>query len=384
MFQRLLTTALTLVAGALITLAILWHIPAADAAPLTGVTTTQAPAVVQESVAAAPMINYQGRLLDPLSGQAKPDGSYTMAFRLYTVAAGGSALWTESKSVTVNKGLFSTLLGDTTALDLTLFNGQELYLGITVGSDPETAPRQRIAHTAYAIYAERANLANNAAHFENKTATDFAAANHTHGGDTITDNSLTTADIADAAITTAKLANGAVTADKLAPSALTKFLTLDPYAAFLSGGATFTTGYGPNAGLRLADGANGSFYSGFTIPPNYTSGTTLSVRFLWHTSATNCSFAFLGNAISVARPGRTHITGGSTDTGLTVVGGTRLNAPATSNQTMQTLVNITSPDGVTPLQPGDSIIFSLFRAGNNAVDTCAAEMVIQSISVTYQ
>ncbi len=195
MLRRFLSSATIFILGMLLTLLFIWYIPTVEAAPRAHVTPANAPTIIQESVAAAPMISYQGRLLDPLTGQPKPDGSYTMAFRLYAVATDGSALWTESKSITVNKGLFSTLLGDTTALDLTLFNGQDLFLGITVGSDPETTPRQRIAHVAYAIYAATAGNANNAARLENNSAAAFALASHTHDSSTIVDESITANDI---------------------------------------------------------------------------------------------------------------------------------------------------------------------------------------------
>ena len=142
--------------------------------------------VLYENSALPPVIAYQARILDPVTGQPKVDGAYVMAFNLYPIAAGGAPLWGESKSVQVNKGLFSTLLGDITPLNVSIFNGQELYLGITVGSDPEATPRQRIAHVAYAIYAQTAaaattaNSANNADLLDGQDATAFARAEHQH------------------------------------------------------------------------------------------------------------------------------------------------------------------------------------------------------------
>lgn len=174
------------------------------ASPAIVQTTTLQPASVVQGVTGLLRISYQGRLLDAVSGQSKPDGVYTLAFRLYAVESGGAALWAESKSVTVNKGLFSTLLGDVTPLELATFNGQDLFLGITVGSDPEAAPRQRVAHVAYAIFAANADT------LDGKDGTAFAPAVHTHAGDAITDNSLTAADIAEDAVTNVELADNAV------------------------------------------------------------------------------------------------------------------------------------------------------------------------------
>ena len=99
----------------------------------------------------APTISFQGRLLDPVTGKVKVDGTYTLTFSLYTVSSGGTAVWTESKNVEVNKGFFTTLLGDTTALDPTDFNRAAIWLGIRVAPDPEMVPRHRISYAPYAI-----------------------------------------------------------------------------------------------------------------------------------------------------------------------------------------------------------------------------------------
>lgn len=115
------------------------------------------PATVDEVAApVAPVFSYQGQLLDPFTGQPKPNGAYPMVFSIYA-QAGGTALWTESKSVQVTDGYFSTLLGDTTPLNLSIFNGQVLLIGVQVGLDPEATPRQRLAYAPYALYAGNAD-----------------------------------------------------------------------------------------------------------------------------------------------------------------------------------------------------------------------------------
>lgn len=448
--KRWFTLLLGITLGAIMVLVGLATSHQADARATVETEKVQA-AMTLEGNASTALISYQGRLLDATTGQPKADGSYQMLFSIYSVASNGSPLWSETKSVTVNKALFSTLLGDTNVLNLTIFNGQDLYLSISVGADPEVLPRQRITHSAYAIFANKADSANlathaieadsatnadhatsadnatNATHATNADsatnadkATDatnaanadtldtldstaFALSGHTHDGSTIVDGSITGTDIADDSIssadletdavvsanigdlqvTTADLANGAVTSQKLAAGVVPKFLSLQPDGAFLTTGATFSNGAGPNAGIHLADAANGSFYTGFTIPPDFTTGATLTVRLVWHTSAASCQVSFVPNAISVARPGIKHIVGLNTGAGITVIGGTKLFAPATSNQSNQTLVTITPPDGATLLKAGDSVIFSLFRSGSDSSDTCTADMVIQAISVTY-
>jgi hypothetical protein len=53
--------------------------------------------------------------------------------------------------VDVQDGLFSTALGDGTALDTSLFDGRALWLGVAVGADAEATPRQQILPVAYAL-----------------------------------------------------------------------------------------------------------------------------------------------------------------------------------------------------------------------------------------
>jgi hypothetical protein len=96
-------------------------------------------------------LQYQGRLNDPATGEPVTDGSYSMTFRLYDSELGITALWTETKDVAVQDGVFSTALGDTTELDPGLFNGQALWLGVEIGTDNEATPRQKILPVAYAL-----------------------------------------------------------------------------------------------------------------------------------------------------------------------------------------------------------------------------------------
>ena len=106
-------------------------------------------------------INYQGRLLDS-TGSAVTDGTYAMEFNLYTVATSGSAIWTETLSgvneVTVTDGLFSVMLGSTSALTSVDFN-QTLYLGVTIEADSEMAPRKILGAVPAAFVAKEAGNA---------------------------------------------------------------------------------------------------------------------------------------------------------------------------------------------------------------------------------
>jgi len=84
-------------------------------------------------------ISYQGLLTS--GGAAVRDSSYTLSFSLYSALTGGVPVWTESHpGVPVTGGTFSVILGSLTSLSGINLN-QQLYLGVTRGSDPEFSPR---------------------------------------------------------------------------------------------------------------------------------------------------------------------------------------------------------------------------------------------------
>jgi hypothetical protein len=86
----------------------------------------------------------QGVLRDP-NGKSVADGTYPVTFNLYTVATGGSSIWTETiNNVTVSYGVFSLELGTVTSMASLGFDAT-YYLGITVASGTELSPRMKIA-----------------------------------------------------------------------------------------------------------------------------------------------------------------------------------------------------------------------------------------------
>jgi len=105
-----------------------------------------------QALAVPRLLTFQGRLAD--SGGSLLTGTVNMTFSIYTTSTGGTALWTETQSVTVETGAhagnFSVLLGSVTTLDLD-FNESAYYLGVAVASDAEMTPRQRISASAFAI-----------------------------------------------------------------------------------------------------------------------------------------------------------------------------------------------------------------------------------------
>jgi len=100
-------------------------------------------------------INFQGTLTD--SGGNGVTGTRSLQFHLYADSVGGTALWNEThSSVTVTDGLFHVSLGSTQSFPDTLFNGQDLWLETTVGSET-LSPREKVATVPYAFLSENAN-----------------------------------------------------------------------------------------------------------------------------------------------------------------------------------------------------------------------------------
>jgi len=119
-------------------------------------------------------INYQGYLTD--SGGNPVNGSVDIVFSIYDVAAGGTAIWTETQTVVVNKGLFNVQLGSVTPLPS--FSGSPRYLGIKVGTDPEMTPRQMLASAPYALNAESVGGLNSTAFVRKSGDTMSASSNN--------------------------------------------------------------------------------------------------------------------------------------------------------------------------------------------------------------
>ncbi len=101
-----------------------------------------------------PYYPLQGVLSD--SSGNPVNGTVSVEFNLYLNETGGSSLWDETVSINFDDGLFSVYLGENSTLDPSLFADNDgLWLGVTVGSDPEM-DRVFLASSPYSAYAEHA------------------------------------------------------------------------------------------------------------------------------------------------------------------------------------------------------------------------------------
>ncbi|MGB8983030.1 MAG: hypothetical protein WCC12_14235, partial [Anaerolineales bacterium] len=196
------------------------------------------------------LMPYQGTLSD--AGGNPVTGNIDMIFRFYNLSTGGAALWQESHSganaVPVENGLFQVMLGSLTPIPQSLMtDSSNLWLGITVGTDDEMAPREQLGSVPFAVQA------------------------HT---------------VPDGSITSAKISDGAVTGDKLSL----------PYWDIRDNSATYwlTTATGqyvevPNMGFSFTPARNGVVLLNLTTA-------------LMHSAVNanlNCAIAVNGSVITV-------------------------------------------------------------------------------------
>jgi hypothetical protein len=104
--------------------------------------------IATASADAPPLIPFRGRLTD--SAGQPVNATLPITFALYAVPDGGTAAWVEAHpAVTVTDGLFTAHLGEVVPLSSEVLN-ENAYLGLTVGSDSEMRPRQRLGSVPYA------------------------------------------------------------------------------------------------------------------------------------------------------------------------------------------------------------------------------------------
>lgn len=135
------------------------------------------------------LINYQGELTDPNAGPIH-DPNLSMTFTFYDAPVDGNTLFSETQNVDVNDGLFGLLIGSASGpngIPQTVFAGEDVYLGIQVGTDSEMTPRQRVTSVAFAYLAEKAN---DAELLGGWASSDFAWSIHDHDGRYYTESEI--------------------------------------------------------------------------------------------------------------------------------------------------------------------------------------------------
>lgn len=95
-------------------------------------------------------ISLQGFLKDA-NGKAVADGSQEIIFKLYTTDVGGTAAWTDTQTINVFGGVYSTHLGSATnPVEGLNWGSATYYVGVTV-QGTELTPRTELTFAPYSL-----------------------------------------------------------------------------------------------------------------------------------------------------------------------------------------------------------------------------------------
>lgn len=198
-------------------------------------------------------INYQGVLKDA-SGVVAANGDYNITFKLYDVETSGTELWAETKLITVIDGIINTQIGSVTPITLPFDEGY--WLGVTVSTGSEMAPRIKLTSVPY---------------------------------------SLMTMNVMDASISTSKLQDGSVTTNKLSDNSISTNKIID--------GTITATDIGDNQVIKKVNGIRDSV--------NLVAGSNISITPSGNNLTISSSGGTGGGDITAVTAG-TGLTGGGT------------------------------------------------------------------------
>lgn len=197
-------------------------------------------------------ISYQGILTDG-SGNPLPDGSHSMEVRIYREQTGGSVVFSETHSITTEKGIFNVVIGSNTPLPTSMKFDAQYYLAVMVDGGSEMSPRTPMTSVPYALHAAIADELS-------PNATGFLKGINALDGTMIVENptgpvatlalapeSVSEKYLGDGSVTTPKLGDGSVTLPKISAIGASAGQVL----SFDGSNINWTTPQGGGGGLIL-------------------------------------------------------------------------------------------------------------------------------------
>ena len=108
-------------------------------------------AVPRFAAAQSIQLPFEGFLTD--TEELPVNGGVDLDVRLYAGAETETALFEEQHSVLVSGGYVHLLIGSVETLESSIFDGSDLYIGISVDGDDELRPRLRVGYVPFAVRA---------------------------------------------------------------------------------------------------------------------------------------------------------------------------------------------------------------------------------------
>jgi len=131
------------------------------------------------SYAAVPqVIPYQGQLKD--AAGTPVNGVVNITFSLYTTDTSTTSIWSETHiGVNISKGLFKVDLGSVTGFLVGTFS-TPVWLGVTIGTDPEMSPRTPLNSAPFALHADDADTVGGFSSLQLDQSAHVGATNNPH------------------------------------------------------------------------------------------------------------------------------------------------------------------------------------------------------------
>ncbi len=236
---------------------------------------------------------YQGIVTDA-AGEIKPDGSYSFTFRLYDASSGGTALWTESKTISVKDGLFFTALGDQVVFPASLRFDRPFWLSIQVASEAELSPRIPLTSVGYSFSTLRADSAQHAVRADTAQ---------------VVTGAVTATNLADDAVTSAKILDGTIQSGDVAASFTAPYADTSDYALAAPPGVA---GWSLTGNSGTTDGTH---FIGTTdnVVLDFRVNNARILRLEPHATSPNVIGGYSGNSVTDGVFGATISGGGASD-----------------------------------------------------------------------
>lgn len=162
-----------------------------------------------------------------------------------------------------------------------------------------------------------------------------------------------------------------------------KTIDVDPWSTVIQGNISKNLESSDDGGLLLGASGTSTFGFSFQLPRRYRSNSPIEIVFRWHSFGTNCDVLIEPSVLVRARVGSVTPNIDPMD-GLEAEDGSDLWATAGTSDVGLEKTYLLTPSSSFSQMAGDDLMIAFTRDADDASDTCASQMLITGISVTYR